>query len=86
RGVIETYFKREIVRVKAVLEYADMASRNANASLNQAAPAAVPSTASTGTKPTSGTNDAEDDLFRKMEKEFKSELGIEDHDQHGKKG
>ncbi|RHY01402.1 hypothetical protein DYB36_002923 [Aphanomyces astaci] len=86
RGVIETYFKREIVRVKAVLEYADMASRNANASLNQAAPAAVPSTASTGTKPTSGANDAEDDLFRKMEKEFKSELGIEDHDQHGKKG
>ncbi|RHY32300.1 hypothetical protein DYB32_002680 [Aphanomyces invadans] len=86
RGVIETYFKREIVRVKAVLEYADMAARNATAALNnaQAAPA-VASTASTGAKP---ATDADDDLFRKMEKEFKAELGIEDHvgDHVGKKG
>ncbi|CAK4624064.1 hypothetical protein LEN26_006346 [Aphanomyces euteiches] len=76
RGVIESYFKREIVRVKAVLEYADAGARAMNVALNGQAPP-PPTTAATSTKP--ANSNAEDDLFLKLEKEFKVELGIDDH-------
>ncbi|KAF0692683.1 Aste57867_16254 [Aphanomyces stellatus] len=89
RGVIEAYFKREIVRVKAVLDYADMAMRNANTAINTNQSAPPPSTAGggTATKPNNPAGESEDELFRKMEKEFKAELGIDDNyvDQLAKK-
>ncbi|KDO32433.1 hypothetical protein SPRG_02909 [Saprolegnia parasitica CBS 223.65] len=86
RQIIEGYFKREIARVKAVAEYADTAMRAANVIANAASNNGNStnnnnnngaSTPASTTKPPA-TADAEDDLFKKMEKEFRQELGIDD--------
>ncbi|OQS00410.1 hypothetical protein ACHHYP_03618 [Achlya hypogyna] len=78
RQVIEGYFKRESARVKAVQEYADAAMRAANVLANAAAGVGSVATPASATKPANAAAESEDELFKKMEKEFRQELGIDD--------